>query len=95
MGLAINRRVVLGLVNNPMTGHLYTAIKGRGTFLNGEPQPLRTSGVRTLDKAMVLFELATGANDDKRRVSEENVSKLMKKAHAIRCPGIKKECGTK
>ena len=24
-----------GIVNNPMTGHLYTAIKGRGAFLNG------------------------------------------------------------
>ena len=33
VGLAINRRVVLGLVANPMTGHVYTAIKGRGAYV--------------------------------------------------------------
>ena len=27
--------VSTGIVNNPMTGHMYTAIKGRGAFLNG------------------------------------------------------------
>ena len=26
---------IAGIVNNPMTGHMYTAIKGRGAFLNG------------------------------------------------------------
>lgn len=36
VGCAINRKVVLGIVSVPMIGHTYTAIKGRGSFLNGD-----------------------------------------------------------
>lgn len=92
MGLAINRRIVLGLVNNPMTGHLYTAIKGRGAFLEGCDKPLKTSGVQNLGKAMILLELPVGANEEKKTVAKENVVSLMEKAHAIRCPGEFSSC---
>ncbi len=34
IGLAINRRLVLGIISVPMIGHTYTAIKGKGAFLN-------------------------------------------------------------
>jgi myo-inositol-1(or 4)-monophosphatase len=86
VALAINRRVVLGIVNNPMTGHLYTAIRGRGAFLNGQTR-LHTTGVQSLREAMVLMELPSGANEEKRSTAIENVTNLMKLAEAIRCPG--------
>ncbi len=87
VGLAINRRVVLGIVSVPMIGHTYTAIKGKGAFLNGD-QPLRSSGVKKLKDAMVLMELPSGANDLKRENAIANVATLMTRAHAIRCPGL-------
>ena len=86
VGLAINRRLVLGIVSVPMIGHTYTAIKGKGAFLNGD-QPLRSSGVKKLKDAMVLMELPSGANNLKRETAMANVASLMTKAHAIRCPG--------
>eukprot|EP00095_Tigriopus_kingsejongensis_P004136 maker-scaffold4015_size6909-snap-gene-0.5 protein:Tk04136 transcript:maker-scaffold4015_size6909-snap-gene-0.5-mRNA-1 annotation:"inositol monophosphatase" len=86
VALAINRKIVLGIVNNPVTQSCYTAIKGRGAFLNGQ-KSLKTSGIQDLSKAMVLMELPTGANDEKRQVALHNVSTFMEKAHAIRCPG--------
>jgi hypothetical protein len=36
IGLAINRKIVLGVISVPLIGHTYTAIKGRGAFLNGD-----------------------------------------------------------
>ena len=85
VGLAINRRLVLGIVNSPMTNHTYSAIKGKGAFLNGDK--LRTSGAKTLKEAMVLMELPVGANEAKRTAATENVVNLMTKVHSIRCPG--------
>merc|ERR1719187_148121 len=34
IGLAINKRLVLGIVNCPIIGFIYTATKGHGAFLN-------------------------------------------------------------
>lgn len=86
VGLTINRQLVAGIVNNPMTGHMYTAIKGRGAFLNGTKK-LSVSGVNKLRDAMVLFELPAGANAVKKSVAKSNVAAMLDRAHAIRCPG--------
>ncbi len=84
--LFIERKLVLGVVNNPMTGHMYTAIKGRGAYVNGKRR-LSTSGVKKLADAMVLMELPVRANEDKRSKAVDNIVNLMEKAHSIRCPG--------
>ena len=36
---------------------------------------------------MILMELSAGANSHKKQIGIENVTTLMNKAHAIRCPG--------
>ena len=85
IGLAINKKLVLGIINAPIIEHMYTAIKGRGAFLNG--QRIKTSGIRKLREALVLMELSCGGNTTKRNVCLANVAMLSEKAHAIRCPG--------
>jgi fructose-1,6-bisphosphatase/inositol monophosphatase family enzyme len=45
--LAINRRLVLGIVSVPMIGHTYTAIKGKGAFLNGDQVTVSSDFSRT------------------------------------------------
>ena len=85
VGLTINREVVLGIIYNPVLKQLYTAIKGRGAFLNGKQ--VFTSKVKKLEKAMVLMELPTGAGQAKKDAYMKNISTLLDKAHAIRCPG--------
>ena len=37
VGLVINKRIVIGIVFAPVIGKMYTAIKGKGAFLNGKP----------------------------------------------------------
>ena len=36
VGLAINKKLVLGIINAPCIDKCYSAIKGKGAFLNGE-----------------------------------------------------------
>lgn len=42
VGLVVDKTQVMGIVYNPFTDELYTAIKGEGAFLNGEK--IMTSG---------------------------------------------------
>ena len=37
VGLAVNKRLVIGIVFAPIIDKMYTAIKGKGAKLNGEP----------------------------------------------------------
>ena len=86
IGLTINKKLVAGIVNCPMIGKMYTAIKGKGAMLNGETA-LKVSGVKELSKAMVIMELPAGANKEKQSVALDNLRQVMERAHAVRCPG--------
>jgi len=86
VGLAVNRRIVAGIVNCPVINHMYTAIKGHGAFLN-ETKLLKTSNRKTIKESMILLEMPTGANDTKKGVALSNMTMFMEQAHAVRCPG--------
>lgn len=43
VALTVCKELVLGIIYNPSNSELYTAIKGKGAFLNGKP--IRTSKV--------------------------------------------------
>jgi len=55
IGLAIEKRVVLGVVHAPVFQETYTAALGLGAWLNGKP--LRTSGQTRLSHSLVCTEL--------------------------------------
>jgi len=86
VGLTINRKLVAGLVNCPMIGHLYTAVKGKGAWLNGTTR-LKCSGVKDIKKAMMIMELPVGANEEKKRVGLSNLTEMMSLSHSVRAPG--------
>ena len=69
-----------------MIGHMYTAFKGKGAYLNGT-KLLKSSGVKDIGKAMMIMELPVGANDEKKKVAIANLTHMMDKAHAVRAPG--------
>ena len=89
IGLAVNRRIVGGIVNCPVIHQMYTAIKGQGAWLNGKKR-LQTSGIKALKDAMVLMEMPTGANQTKKTTALFNIEMFMDQAHAVRCPGTLK-----
>ena len=86
IGLAINRRIIGGIVNCPVINHMYSAVKGRGAFLNGTKK-LSTSGIKKIKDAMILLEMPTGGNLKKKEVALNNMSMFMDQGHAVRCPG--------
>ncbi|XP_011868922.1 PREDICTED: inositol monophosphatase 3-like [Vollenhovia emeryi] len=57
VALTVCKELVLGIIYNPSSTELYTAIKGKGAFLNGKP--IRTSKVTELKKALLMIESVT------------------------------------
>ena len=85
IGLTINRKLVAGVVNCPLVGLMYTAIKGKGAWVNGKK--LKISAVKDISKAMMIMELPVGANKDKKEIALTNLTVMMDKAHSVRAPG--------
>jgi myo-inositol-1(or 4)-monophosphatase len=85
VGLAINKQLVLGIINAPLIGHMYTAIKGRGAYMNGDK--IQTCSVKKLSEALVIMEISVGGNERKKNSCLANLAMLSEKAHAVRCPG--------
>jgi myo-inositol-1(or 4)-monophosphatase len=61
LGFAVERKPVVGVIYNPFTSTLYSAIRGRGAFLNRTtPLPLKQGeqleALDGLDKALVALE---------------------------------------
>jgi myo-inositol-1(or 4)-monophosphatase len=82
VALARAGRVIVAAVYQPMLGELFTAIRGRGAFLNGKP--LRVSAQARLDQAF----LATGFPYDIRRSRRTNLDHF---AHfATRCLAVRR-----
>ena len=85
IGLAINKKLVLGIIHAPIIEHMYTGITGKGAFMNGER--IRVSGIKKLKEALVIMEISVGGNERKKNSCLANIEMLSEKAHAIRCPG--------
>lgn len=58
IGLAINKECVAGVIYNPIMDEFFEATKGGGARRNG--QPIKTSGVTEMQRAVMLSELGVG-----------------------------------
>ncbi len=68
LALEWKKEIVLGIVYDPMREEMFSAVKGRGAFLNG--QRIEVSAVDDLDKSLV----ATGFPYDLRESEINNIS---------------------
>ena len=87
VSIALERRseIILGLVYDPMREEMFSALKGKGAFLNGKK--ICVSGIDELDKSL----LATGFPYDVRVSQENNISHFNN--FIIRAQGIRR-CGS-
>ncbi|KAF5278925.1 hypothetical protein FQR65_LT15484 [Abscondita terminalis] len=85
IGLFINRTPEIGIVYNPMLEQLFTAKKGHGAYLNGNP--IKVSGHTDLSQALIMFENGTSREKDRYGVVCENHKKLMPIVHGMRSLG--------
>jgi myo-inositol-1(or 4)-monophosphatase len=84
IGLELDGEIVLALVDVPILGETYTAIKGHGAFVNG--QKMSVSKSTHIKDAL----LATGFSADYEEALEEQLqifAKLVRLARGVRRPG--------
>lgn len=97
LGLAVKRESVVGVVYNPYTQILWSAIKGHGAFLNLKtPLPLRQPAepLRGLQNALVMVEYGSQRSGNDFHVKTDTFKKLSQSkeeggamVHSIRCLG--------
>lgn len=56
LGLAIDKKPVVGVIFNPFLNQLYTGVKGKGSYLNGEKLPLRSPSSLNLQGSLCAIE---------------------------------------
>lgn len=69
----------IAFVYNPTLNQMFTARKGKGTFLNGKQ--IYVSKETSLSKALIMTEAGTSRDEEKMRVVFENYTKLIPKIH--------------
>lgn len=85
IGLSVNKNIVLGIVYNPLLDKLYSAIKGRGAFCNG--QKLKVSAIEDISKALILTEVGSYRSPEHIENVFSNYRKVAIKSHGIRSMG--------
>lgn len=65
IALVIGREPVIGVILNPVSGQLLSAIKGQGTKLNGNPWSLDTSP-KSLNQCFVMTQFMNAGNRSER-----------------------------
>ncbi|XP_030387343.1 inositol monophosphatase 2-like [Scaptodrosophila lebanonensis] len=85
VGLAINKELVVGVVYNPPADELFTAWKGHGAFLNG--QPINVSKVSKINQAVIAYEISLIHAPSVRDKNIKRIYKLASNATGTRCFG--------
>ncbi|ENN80793.1 hypothetical protein D910_08503 [Dendroctonus ponderosae] len=62
VGLTINQVQVLGIIYDPYKKELFTAIKGKGAYLNGKR--ISTSGCKVIEKSVMSYEISIARRND-------------------------------
>lgn len=71
IGLAINKEIVLGIVNNPILSEIYTAKKGQGAFLNGKS--IKCSDCRHTKDAILGYEVSLLSNP---KINQKHIKRI-------------------
>jgi myo-inositol-1(or 4)-monophosphatase len=74
-----------GIVFNPVLNQKFTAKRGQGAFYNGKH--IHVSEEKDLSKALVMVEFGTNRESEKVNVIMENLNRLVRKSHGLRCLG--------
>ena len=76
VALAINKKVVIGIVYNALQEELFTAIRGRGSYMNGKK--IHVTHTTELNRAIVGTNPGSKRHEEFVKVWVENMNILMK-----------------
>jgi len=80
-----NKQAKIGIVFNPMTEDLYSAIKGQGAYHNGKT--IHPSGQKDLEKSQIIAEFGSSREASDLETKTMNMLNIISKVHSIRCIG--------
>ncbi|SFS46884.1 inositol monophosphatase family protein [Marininema halotolerans] len=82
---AVKQEVVLGVIYDPIKDELFTAEKGKGAWLNGEP--IQVSSERTLAESLLASGFPSGDPAGMRQVNTDGILRLSPHVRNIRAGG--------
>jgi len=85
IGFALNKELVVGVVYNPILDELFSASKGEGAYLNGEP--LHISKQEKLNAALIATGFPVARDDETLDFTLLNVRAILKNVQGIRRSG--------
>ncbi|KAK3737294.1 hypothetical protein QZH41_008201 [Actinostola sp. cb2023] len=88
IGLAINKEIQVGVVYNSVLNEMYTAIKGKGAFLNDKK--ISSSKERELARSLIITELGSNRKKERLDIVMKNLRTIAEEpdaAHGIRIGG--------
>jgi len=85
IGFYVNQQAQIGIVYNPITDQLFSAIKGQGALLNG--RGIRHTDEKDLNKSQIITEFGSQRNGFELDAKVKNMRVLVEKSHSIRCLG--------
>jgi inositol-phosphate phosphatase / L-galactose 1-phosphate phosphatase len=85
IGLAVDRRIAVGVVYNPILGELFHAVRGGGAFLNGDL--IHCSDTVELGHALFATELGTRRDDAFLDACFGRIKALTKASRSVRACG--------
>lgn len=85
VALTINKELVIGIVYNPIMNQLFTAKKGQGAFLNGEP--IYASKTEELTQSLLALELSHGRHPSRHKQIMRSFDACVSVAHGMRTVG--------
>ena len=89
VGLLVKKEPVLGIVYNPVLNEMYTAIKGKGSYMNNKKLPLiKNTPLKSLQRSLFITEYGYFLGQDKLDVKVANAKSMLSiPAHGVRSMG--------
>ncbi|KAK7079239.1 Inositol monophosphatase 2 [Halocaridina rubra] len=85
VGLWINKDAEVAIVYNPVLNQMFTALKGKGAFLNGEK--ISASGETDLSTSLIFAEVGSSRDPEKMNTVITNFTTLLPRVHGMRAMG--------
>ena len=79
-------QVVVGVVYNPIMEEMFTAVRGGGAFLNGNP--IHASSCSELGSALAVTEIGVTRDDETLSALFGRITALTKQAWSTPCPAV-------
>lgn len=85
IGLTIGKTPTVGVVYNPIINELFTGIRGKGAFLNGNP--IKVSSQTELISSLLATEAGTKRDKETVDASTNRINSLLFKVRSLRMSG--------